>query len=261
MALASTRPPSSSGSFPLGESDRAGRRSSRASSARCAAWPRRRGGLRSRFGGALELFTLGELVFFDTGPQRPRPHRPLRRRRTRSRRVREKLDTLGEAAWIVEVVGAADRRARPPAGPVRAAGPGAARAGGDAPAGPDRRLLRRPLPGRARPPAAARPLRGVRPGLPVSPAAGSPRAAWSARAAAAGDRRRAGVAGRRGGLRAAARACDGRTRWPPRSAGPAPELRAVLDSPPVTTHRPAHAQRDASSASCTGCETTSGERP
>src|ERR1051325_10558870 len=54
------------GSFPLGESDRVVTFFSRE-------FGRIRGGakaarrLKSRFGGALELFTLGQLVFFDTG--------------------------------------------------------------------------------------------------------------------------------------------------------------------------------------------------
>jgi DNA repair protein RecO (recombination protein O) len=90
------------GSFPLGESDRVvtffshdfGRVRGVAKAARR---------IRSRFGGALELFTLGHLVFFDTG-------------RSELVRVdhfdvthpfvglRERLGTLGEAAWIVEIV-------------------------------------------------------------------------------------------------------------------------------------------------------------
>ena len=56
---------------------------------------------RSRFGSALELFTLGELVFFDTG----------RRELVRVDhfdivhpfvRVREHLERLGQGAWVVE---------------------------------------------------------------------------------------------------------------------------------------------------------------
>jgi DNA repair protein RecO (recombination protein O) len=90
------------GSFPLGESDRVvtffsrdfGRLRGVAKSARR---------IRSRFGGTLELFTLGELVFFDTGRSDlvridhfdvTHPFAALR----------DDLDTLGEAAWIVEVV-------------------------------------------------------------------------------------------------------------------------------------------------------------
>jgi DNA repair protein RecO (recombination protein O) len=90
------------GSFPLGESDRVvtfftrefGRLRGVAKAARR---------LKSRFGGALELFTLGELVFFDTGRSElvrvdhfdvTHPFAGLR----------EDLETLGEAAWIVEIV-------------------------------------------------------------------------------------------------------------------------------------------------------------
>ena len=59
--------------------------------------------MRSRFGGSLELFTLGELVFFDTGRSDlvridhfdvTHPFAALR----------ERLDTLGEAAWVIEIV-------------------------------------------------------------------------------------------------------------------------------------------------------------
>src|SRR6185503_10898108 len=91
------------GSFPLGESDRIvtffsrdfGRIRGVAKSARR---------LKSRFGGALELFTLGQLVFFDTGRSDlvridhfdvTHPFAGLR----------ENLETLGEAAWVVEIVG------------------------------------------------------------------------------------------------------------------------------------------------------------
>jgi DNA repair protein RecO (recombination protein O) len=90
------------GSFPLGESDRVvsffsrdfGRLRGVAKSARR---------LRSKFGGALELFTLGELVFFETGRSElvridhfdvTHPFAALR----------GDLGRLGEAAWIVEVV-------------------------------------------------------------------------------------------------------------------------------------------------------------
>jgi DNA repair protein RecO (recombination protein O) len=90
------------GSFPLGESDRVVTFFSRDfGRVRGVARAARR--LRSRFGGALELFTLGQLVFFDTGRSEllridhfdvTRPFAPLR----------ENLETLGEAAWVVEVV-------------------------------------------------------------------------------------------------------------------------------------------------------------
>jgi DNA repair protein RecO (recombination protein O) len=90
------------GSFPLGESDRVVTFFSRDfGRLRGVAKAARR--IRSRFGGALELFTLGQLVFFDTGRSDlvridhfdvTHPFAALR----------EDLDTLGESAWIVEVV-------------------------------------------------------------------------------------------------------------------------------------------------------------
>jgi DNA repair protein RecO (recombination protein O) len=90
------------GSFPLGESDRVVTFFSREHGRlRGVAKAARR--IRSRFGGALELFTLGQLVFFDTGRSElvridhfdvTRPFAALR----------SDLDVLGEAAWIVEVV-------------------------------------------------------------------------------------------------------------------------------------------------------------
>src|SRR2546423_15687020 len=91
------------GSFDLGESDRVITFYSREyGKVRGVAKASRR--IRSRFGGALELFTLGQLVFFDTGRSDlvridhfdvTHPFAPLR----------ENLETLGEAAWVVEVVG------------------------------------------------------------------------------------------------------------------------------------------------------------
>jgi DNA repair protein RecO (recombination protein O) len=91
------------GSFPLGESDRVVTFFSREfGRIRGVAKAARR--LKSRFGGALELFTLGQLMFFDTGRSDlvridhfdvTHPFAPLR----------ENLETLGEAAWVVEVVG------------------------------------------------------------------------------------------------------------------------------------------------------------
>src|SRR3954466_13950124 len=91
------------GSFPLGESDRVVTFFSREfGRIRGVAKAARR--LKSRFGGALVLFTLGQLVFFDTGRSElvridnfdvTHPFAPLR----------ENLETLGEAAWMVEVVG------------------------------------------------------------------------------------------------------------------------------------------------------------
>src|SRR3990167_6697685 len=90
------------GSFPLGESDRVVTFYSREhGKIRGVAKAARR--IRSRFGGALELFTQGELVFFDTGRSDllridhfdiVRPFGGLR----------EDLDALGQAAWIVECV-------------------------------------------------------------------------------------------------------------------------------------------------------------
>ena len=90
------------GSFPLGESDRVVTFFSRDfGRVRGVAKAARR--IRSRFGGALELFTLGQLVFFDTGRSDlvridhfdvTHPFAALR----------ESLETLGEAAWVVEIV-------------------------------------------------------------------------------------------------------------------------------------------------------------
>lgn len=90
------------GSFPLGESDRVVTFFARdVGRVRGVARAARR--LRSRFGGALELFTLGQLVYFDTGRSDlvridhfdvTHPFAALR----------ERLDTLGEAAWVVEIV-------------------------------------------------------------------------------------------------------------------------------------------------------------
>jgi DNA repair protein RecO (recombination protein O) len=90
------------GSFPLGESDRVVSFFSRDfGRLRGVAKAARR--IRSRFGGSLELFTLGQLVFFDTGRSDlvridhfdvTHPFAA----------VREDLDTLGEAAWVVEIV-------------------------------------------------------------------------------------------------------------------------------------------------------------
>jgi DNA repair protein RecO (recombination protein O) len=90
------------GSFPLGESDRVVTFFTREfGRVRGVAKAARR--LKSRFGGALELFTLGELVFFDSGRSElvrvdhfdvTQPFAGLR----------ENLEALGEAAWIVEIV-------------------------------------------------------------------------------------------------------------------------------------------------------------
>src|SRR5215470_4425112 len=102
------------GSFDLGESDRVVTFYSREhGKVRGIAKASRR--MRSRFGGALELFTLGELVFFDTGRSElvridhfdvTHPFAALR----------ENLETLGEAAWMVEIVArATGERDRQPA--------------------------------------------------------------------------------------------------------------------------------------------------
>lgn len=58
---------------------------------------------RSRFGSALELFTLGEMVFFDTGRSElvQVDHFDIVRPFVR---VREHLERLGRGAWTVEVV-------------------------------------------------------------------------------------------------------------------------------------------------------------
>jgi DNA repair protein RecO (recombination protein O) len=90
------------GSFPLGESDRLVTFFSRDfGRVRGVARAARR--IKSRFGGSLELFTLGTLVFFDTGRSElvridhfdvTHPFAPLR----------EDLGRLGEAAWVVEIV-------------------------------------------------------------------------------------------------------------------------------------------------------------
>ena len=91
------------GSFPLGESDRVVTFFSRQyGKIRGVAKAARR--IRSRFGGALELGTLGELVFFDTGRSdlvRVDHFDVLHP----FERVRNDLDRLGQAAWIVECVG------------------------------------------------------------------------------------------------------------------------------------------------------------
>jgi DNA repair protein RecO (recombination protein O) len=91
------------GSFALGESDRAVTFFSRDfGKVRGVAKAARRP--RSRFAGALELFTIGQLVFFDT--ERSDLVRidhfdvlhPLAR-------LREDLDRIGHASWMIESVG------------------------------------------------------------------------------------------------------------------------------------------------------------
>jgi DNA repair protein RecO (recombination protein O) len=88
------------GSFPLGESDRVVTFFSRAhGKVRGVAKASRR--MRSRFGGALELFTLGQLVFFDSGRSElvQVDHFDVLEPFAR---VREDLERLGQASWIVE---------------------------------------------------------------------------------------------------------------------------------------------------------------
>ncbi len=91
------------GSFDLGESDRVVTFYSREhGKVRGVAKASRR--MRSRFGGALELFTLGELVFFDTGRSdlvRVDHFDVLEPFSA----VRADLERLGQAAWVVECVG------------------------------------------------------------------------------------------------------------------------------------------------------------
>lgn len=88
------------GAFPLGESDRVVTFYSRDfGKIRGVARASRR--MKSRFTGALELFTLGELVFFDTGRSElvQVDHFDIVRPFDR---VREDLERLGWASWIVE---------------------------------------------------------------------------------------------------------------------------------------------------------------
>lgn len=90
------------GSFPLGESDRVVTFYSRDfGKIRGVARASRR--MKSRFAGALELFTLGELVFFDAGRSELMQidHFDIVRPFDR---IREDLERLGRGAWIVECV-------------------------------------------------------------------------------------------------------------------------------------------------------------
>jgi len=90
------------GSFPLGESDRVVTFYTRDfGKVRGVAKASRR--IRSRFSGALELFTLGELVFFDGGRSElvQVDHFDIVRSFAH---LREDLERLGRAAWIVECV-------------------------------------------------------------------------------------------------------------------------------------------------------------
>jgi DNA repair protein RecO (recombination protein O) len=91
------------GGFPLGESDRVVAFFTRAhGKLRGVARAARR--VRSRFVGAFELGTLGQLVFFDTGRSElvRVDHFDVLRPFAR---VREDLERLAQAAWIAECVG------------------------------------------------------------------------------------------------------------------------------------------------------------
>jgi DNA repair protein RecO (recombination protein O) len=90
------------GSFPLGESDRVVTFFTREfGKVRGVARAARR--MRSRFAGALELFTQGELVFFDGGRSDlvTVDHFDIVRPFAR---LRDDLDRLGQAAWVAECV-------------------------------------------------------------------------------------------------------------------------------------------------------------
>ena len=90
------------GSFPLGESDQVVTFFSREyGKVRGVAKASRR--MRSRFGGSLQLFTLGQLVFFDTGRSDlvRIDHFDVAEPFAR---IREDLERLGQASWIVECV-------------------------------------------------------------------------------------------------------------------------------------------------------------
>jgi DNA repair protein RecO (recombination protein O) len=101
------------GSLPLGESDRIVTFFSRQfGKIRGVARAARR--MRSRFAGSLELLTLGDLVFFDTGRGElvQVDHFDVARPFAA---VRADLERLGQAAWMVECVGrlTADRDPNP----------------------------------------------------------------------------------------------------------------------------------------------------
>src|SRR5713226_2542157 len=88
------------GSFPLGESDRVVTFFSRQyGQLRGVARAARR--IKSRFGGALELLTLGELIFFDTGRSDlvRVDHFDIVHPFVR---VSEHLERLGHGAWVIE---------------------------------------------------------------------------------------------------------------------------------------------------------------
>lgn len=101
------------GSFPLGESDVLVTFFTR-QHGKLHGVARRARRMRSRFGGALETFTLGELIFFDGGRSDlvQVDHFDIVRPFVG---VREHLERLGQAAWSVEVVArlSADRDPNP----------------------------------------------------------------------------------------------------------------------------------------------------
>src|SRR6058998_764579 len=228
------------GSFDLGESDRVVTFYSREhGKVRGVAKASRR--MRSRFGGALELFTLGQLVFFGTGRSELvrvdhfdvlEPFAALR----------TDLERLGQAAWVVECVNRLTAE-RDPHAALRAPDALAAGADGRGHAAARDRLLRRARAGRARPPAAPGPLRGVR-------------ARLSVRAAVAGRGRRGVRAVRRpgAGCHPHQSGRGGRAGTPPRGAlggGAGPAARPRRDgaaggagSAHDTTDRPADAHRE-----------------
>src|SRR5207244_12290616 len=117
---------------------------------------------RSRFGSALELFTLGELVFFDTGRSDLMrvDHFDIVHPFVR---VREHLERLGQGAWVLECLASLspERDPQPPLFGLVLRSLRALEAGRPPPRGAPR------LPGRPggppRAPAPPRPCRRVRP--------------------------------------------------------------------------------------------------
>jgi DNA repair protein RecO (recombination protein O) len=91
------------GSFPLGESDLLVTFFAR-QQGKLHGVARHARRMRSRFGGALETFTLGELIFFDAGRSDlvQVDHFDIVRPFAR---LREDLERLGQAAWVVECAG------------------------------------------------------------------------------------------------------------------------------------------------------------
>jgi DNA repair protein RecO (recombination protein O) len=91
------------GSFPLAESDVLVTFFTR-QHGKLHGVARRARRMRSRFGGALETFTLGELIFFDGGRSDlvQVDHFDIVRPFAR---LREDLERLGQAAWVVECAG------------------------------------------------------------------------------------------------------------------------------------------------------------